>query len=61
MNIEVIFSAVVQFINSLFGKIVMYVGGVPISLYGMFVAFLCVPVVFMCLIPWYDNDDDDGE
>lgn len=59
MNIDVIFEAIGEFISSLPGKVVAYVGDVPISLYGIFVAFLCVPVVFMCLLPWYDNDDDD--
>lgn len=59
MDYENLLEVCFDFFIELQGKIICYVGGVPISLFGLLMAFLCIPPVLMCILPWYDNDDDD--
>lgn len=61
MNIDVYFDAITQLFNGCFGKIILYVGDIPISIGALLVAFLAVPIVFQAVVPWYDDDDDGGE
>lgn len=61
MNIDVFFSAITQMFDACFGKIILYVGEIPISIGALLIAFIAVPIVFHTLIPWFDDDDDGGE
>ena len=59
MDISIIFNAVSDFRAELSGKVIVKVGTMSISLYGWFFAVLVIPAILMCILPWYDNDDDD--